>query len=88
MKTAEEWVDLETGHVYFHAREDAVSDEAWIELVKLIQLDAYKAGMTKAACIVLEKSVGFNQVDNNKIAELLDDLDNTILTVRDNKTSL
>lgn len=49
MKTAESWVDIETGNVFFHAQEDSVSDEDWIELVKQIQLDAYRAGMTQAA---------------------------------------
>lgn len=75
MKTAEEWVDIETGSIFFHAIEDSISDEEWVELIKQIQLDAWKQGMSDAEQIV--KSGDSITIDEHCEA---------ILTSRDNTT--
>lgn len=70
MKTAEEWDKLDEFRDIY--------TEDLLPIIKQIQLDAYKAGMSEATEITLLTS---NNLTHDEIASL-------ILSARDNKTTL
>lgn len=85
MKTAEEWAN-ETGETVmsdcFAGDRNALPGDPTISLIRKIQLDAYKAGMTEAAEIA-EKYVRGERPFAASVS-----ISRAILQARDNKTSL
>lgn len=79
MKTAEEWAN----ELFADKHPHAMWEENIINFVKLVQLDAYKAGMTEAAEICEQqcsKTIFFSR------ASALNFTHRAILHARDNKT--
>lgn len=85
MKTAEEWAQVvgykHTDWIEPHLK--TLSGSAFIDIVREVQLDAMKEGMTRAAVLVMEEQMAWKEVGNNQVAQVLTSLDNAILTARD-----
>lgn len=85
MKTAEEWFNIlqvePLGAVSFNEKQD----KEYFDLIKQIQLDAYRAGMTEAAEIANYSANGF-EGEHYKAAAF--QVEESILSARDKKETL